>query len=191
VSARAEAVLAAGGEVWVGDETTVRELPPLRAAWARRGAQATVTISGRNARRVVHAMVNAGTGEVVRVLRERNRAEDVAAAVRALGAVRPGVPKLLVWDNAPPHKTRAAREAAQAAGVEIAWLPFRSPELNPCEDLWRQLKRLVAANRVYPTIAELAERAVAWLDALAPDDVLRACGLCSSKFHWLPYLETV
>jgi transposase InsO family protein len=185
VIARAGGVLAAGGEVWVGDETTVRELP-LRAAWARRGAQAPVTISGRNARRVVHAMVNAATGEVVRVLRERNRAEDVAAAVWALGAVRPGVPKLLVWDNAPPHKTRAAREAAQAAGIEIAWLPFRSPELNPCEDLWRQLKRLVAANRVYPTIAELAARALAWLDALAPEEVLRSCGLRSSKFNWLP-----
>ena len=184
--ARAEAVLAAGGEVWAGDETTVREFPPLRAGWGRRGRQALVVISGRNARRVLHGAVNVATGEVVRLVRERNRGEDVAAAVAALGAVRPGVPKLLIWDNAPPHKTRAARGAAEAAGVEIAWLPFRAPELNPCEDLWRHLKRLVAANRVYPTVAELAARAVGWLDALAPGDVLRSCGLQSSKFDWLP-----
>ena len=184
--ARAEATLAAGGEVWVGDETAVREFPPLRAAWARRGAQATVVISGRNARRVVHGMVNAATGERVRVVRERNRGEDATAAVAALGRVRPGVPKLLIWDNAPPHKARGARAAAAAAGIEIAWLPFRAPELNPCEDLWRHLKRLVAANRVYPTVEELAARAVAWLDALDPEDVLRYCGLRSSKFDWLP-----
>jgi transposase len=186
VIARAEAVLAAGGEVWAGDETTVRELPPLRAGRARRGEQAAVVISGRNGRRVLLGAVNLATGEVVRVARERNRGDDAAAAVAALGAVRPDVPKLLIWDNAPPHKTKAARGAAEAAGVEIAWLPFRAPELNPCEDLWRHLKRLVAANRVYPTVTELAERALAWLDALDPDAVLRYCGLRSSKFHWLP-----
>ena len=176
---------AAGGEVWVGDETAVREFPPLRAAWARRGQQAEVVITGRNARRVVHGALNPATGEVVRLVRERGRGDDVAALVAALGAVRPGIRKLLVWDNAPPHHTKVARNTAAATGVEVAWLPFRSPELNPCEDLWRHLKNVVAANRVYPTIDDLAARAVAWLDALVPDDVLRLAGLRSSKFSWL------
>jgi transposase len=143
-------------------------------------------ISGRNARRVVHGMVNVTTGELVRVVRERNRGEDAEAAVRALGAYRSGMPKLLVWDNAPPHHTRRARQAADDAGIELAWLPFRSPELNPCEDLWRRLKAVVAANRAYPSVDDLAARAIAWLDDLTPTDVLRLAGLCSSKFHWLP-----
>src|SRR5438874_1858883 len=146
---------AAAGGVWRGDETTRREFPPLRAAWARRGQQAEVVISGRNARRVLHGLLNVATGERVRLLRERGRGPDCAAAVAELGRLRPGVPKLLAWDNAPPHHARAAREAAAGAGVEIAWLPFRSPELNPCEDLWRHLKAAVAANRAYPSVDEL------------------------------------
>ena len=117
---------------------------------------------------------------------ERARGPDLAEAVVALGRVRPGVPKLLVWDNAPPHHTRPPREAAAAAGIEIAYLPFRSPELNPCEDLWRRLKAVVAANRAYAAVDELAARATAWLDALSPADVLRYAGLASSKFAWLP-----
>ena len=132
--------------MWAGDETTRREFPPLRAAWAKRGQQATVLISGRNARRVIHGMVNVASGEVVRLVRERGRGEDVAIAVQALGERRPEGPKLLVWDNAPPHHTHRARQAAAAARIELAWLPFRSPELNPDEDLWRQLKAVVAAN---------------------------------------------
>jgi transposase len=179
-------VLSAGGEVWAGDETTLREFPPLRAAWAKRGQQATVLISGRNARRVVHGMVNVASGEVVRLVRERGRGEDVAIAVQALGERRPEVPKLLVWDNAPPHHTRRARQAAADARIELAWLPFRSPELNPCEDLWRQLKAVVAANRAYPSVDDLAARATAWLDGLSSTDVLRLAGLRSSKFDWLP-----
>ena len=178
-------VLAAGGEVWIGDETTLREFPPLRAAWAPRGQQVAVEITGRNARRVLHGALNPQTGEQLSLTRERGRGEDCAALVTALAARRPDVPKLLVWDNAPPHHTHLVRDAATAGGVEIAWLPFRSPELNPCEDLWRHLKAIVAANRVYATVEELAARALAWLDHLASHDVLRLTGLRSSKFLWL------
>jgi DDE superfamily endonuclease len=58
----------------------------------------------------------------------------------ALGQVRPDVPKLLIWDNAPPHHPKLVQQAAQAAHIQIAFLPFRAPELMPCEDLWRQRK---------------------------------------------------
>ncbi len=179
-------MLARGGEIWGGDETTVREFPPLRAAWALIGVQAVVPLTGRNPRRVLIGGLNLQTGEVVTVIRERSRGEDVVAWVEALGRVRPEVPKLLIWDNAPPHKTRAVREALAAANIEVAWLPFRSPELNPVEDLWRHLKAHVAANRVYPTVALLAAAAVSWLDGLTGEDRLRKAALLSAKFNWLP-----
>ena len=184
--AAATATLAAGGEVWWGDETTLREFPPLRAAWSKRGQQTIVTISGRNARRVVHGAVHARSGELVRVVRERHRADDALALVAALGTVRQDVPKLLVWDNAPPHKPHRVRDAAAAAGIAVVFLPFRSPELNPCEDLWRGLKQEVAANRAYPSVDALAAQAVAWLDGMTGEERLRRCGLRSSKFDWLP-----
>jgi hypothetical protein len=186
VIAHAQATLAAGGEVWWGDETTLREFPPLRASWSKRGQQTIVTISGRNARRVVHGALQARTGELVRIVRERHRADDALALVAALGTVRPQVPKLLIWDNAPPHKPHRVRDVAAAAGIQVAFLPFRSPELNPCEDLWRGLKQEIAANRAYPTVEALAERAVAWLDGMSAEERLRRCGLRSSKSNWLP-----
>lgn len=103
-----------------------------------------------------------------------------------LGATRPDTPKLLVWDNAPPHHPKVVRQAAEAARITLAFLPFRAPELMLCEDLWRQLKAVVAANRAYAAVSELAERAVAWLAAIPPADRLRRCGVTSSKFNWLP-----
>jgi len=178
--------LAAGGSVWFADETTLREFPPLRAAWARRGEQAVVAISGRNARRVVHGAVNVVTGELVRVVRERNRGMDSAAFVAALAMHTVAGRSLLVWDNAPPHHTRLARETAEAVGITILPLPFRSPELMPCEDVWREMKRVVAANRAYANVDELAQRGVGWLDDRSSDEVLRIAGLQSSKFDWLP-----
>jgi transposase len=92
---------------------------------------------------------------------------------------------LLVWDNAPPHQPKRVQAAADAAQVQLAFLPFRAPELMPCEDLWRLTKAVVAANRAYAAVAEQAERAVPWLAALTPFDRLLKCGLFSAKFQWL------
>ena len=179
-------MIAAGGEVWVADETALREFPPLRAGWSKRGQPATVLISGRNKRRTILGALNVGSGELVCTVRERCRTDDVLEAVTALGAVRPEVPKLLIWDNAPPHEPNRVREAAQAANITLAFLPFRAPELMPLEDLWRGLKQTVAANRCSPALDELAARAVAWLDAMTPTDRLCRCGFTTSKFDWLP-----
>jgi len=179
-------MLARGGEIWFGDETTLREFPPLRASWARRGQQRVVAISGRNGRRVIHGALNATTGDLVEVVRERSRQDDCIAFIEYLGRVRPDVPKLLIWDNAPPHHPKRVLAAAAAAHITIAWLPFRSPELNPMEDLWRLLKAVVAANRVYASLDLLAQHAIAWLDAHLPDSLLACSGLRSSKFDWLP-----
>jgi transposase len=178
-------VAAAGGEVWFGDETTLREFPPLRAAWARRGQQQVVVVSGRNARRVVYGALNVATGEFESLVRERSRQDDCAAFVEALGRVRPGVPKLLIWDNAPPHHPQRVQAVAAAANIHLAFLPFRAPELMPCEDLWRLAKAVVAANRVYETVQKQAERAVAWLQALSPYERLLKTGLFGLKFQWL------
>ena len=184
--AQAAAMLAAGGEVWVADETALREFPPLRAGWSKRGEPTRVVISGRNTRRTILGALHATTGELVHLVRERCRADDVLAAVEALGAGRPEVPKLLIWDNAPPHMPHRVREAAQEAGITRAFLPFRSPELMPLEELWRGLKATVAANRCYASLEELADRAVAWLDGMSDTERHRRCGLTTSKFAWLP-----
>ena len=141
-----------------------------------------MVISGRNARRVVHGALNAATGELVALIRERSRQEDCAAFVETLGQVRPPVPK---WDNAPPHHPKRVQATATAANIHLVFLPFRSPELMPCEDLWRLAKAVVAANRVYQAVQEQAERAVTWLAALSPYERLLNTGLFGLKFQWL------
>ena len=179
-------MLGEGGEVWVGDETTVRELPPLRASWSKVGQQAEVVITGKNPRKVLHGALNVETGEQVFVTRDRGRGEDVIAFVEVLGAIRPLFPKLLIWDNAAPHKPKLVQAALAERNITVVWLPFRSPELNPIEDLWRHLKLVVAANRVFENVTLLSEAAVTWLTTLGPVGRKRAAALLSTKFQWLP-----
>jgi hypothetical protein len=58
------------------DETILRLFPPLRFAWAFRGEQAEVRISGRNAKRVLFATINPRTGHRLILRRSRMRQED-------------------------------------------------------------------------------------------------------------------
>lgn len=179
------ATTAAGGEVWVADETAVREFPPLRAGWSLMGEPANVVIGGRNGRRTILGALCPASGELVVRDRTRARTDDLVAFVEHLGSVRPGVPKLLIWDNAPPHHPHRVRDAAAAANITIAFLPFRAPELMPLEDLWRALKRVIAANRAYGSLDELVARAMHWLETMTNEQRRRTCALDSGKYSWL------
>ena len=53
--------------------------------------------------------------------------------------LRPG--DLVVMDNLNIHKMLAVRSAIEAAGATPIYLPTYSPELNPIELLWADLKR--------------------------------------------------
>ncbi len=102
-----------------------------------------------------------------------SRGEDIAAGLAAWGQAEPEKLRLLIWDTAPPHQAKHARQAAEQHGVDLAKLPYRAPELNPLADLWRSLKRVVAANRAYATVDELAERALDYLDRLSSGERVR------------------
>ncbi len=128
--ARVQPALAEGKEVWIGDETALREFLPWRCAWAQGGQAQVVLSSGRSGRRGMHGALRVQSGELVRLVRERRRTDESQAVVGAVGRLWPYVPKLLIWDNAPPHHPKGVLEAAKAGNIEIAWLPCRSPELQ-------------------------------------------------------------
>ena len=60
----------------------------------------------------------------------------------------------LLQDNAPQHTSAATRDWLHNNGVDCLDFPPLSPDLNPIENLWADLKRRVEAHRPR-TIAEL------------------------------------
>jgi hypothetical protein len=66
------------------DWTLLRLFPPLRAAWALKGTQATVPITGANAKRVLFGAINLRTAHRVVLIRPRAGAADAQAFVREI-----------------------------------------------------------------------------------------------------------
>ena len=56
---------------------------------------------------------------------------------------------IVVMDNLPAHKVAGIREAIEARGAELRYLPPYSPDLNPIEQAFAKLKALLrkAAER--------------------------------------------
>lgn len=57
---------------------------------------------------------------------------------------------ILVWDNAPGHRPKIHREIP---GLIVLFLPPYSPELNPAERFFEELRK-ATANHIFKTIAE-------------------------------------
>lgn len=175
----------------VVDETTLRLLPPLRAAWALRGQQAQVPISGRNDQRVLFGALNVANGRRLLLRRARACAADFQAFLCHLRQrhYRAGQPVWLLLDRASCHVAASSLALATQLDMTLLWLPRQCSELNGMDHLWRHLKADLAANRQRPNIDALAEQAEAWVLALSNQQALRKAGLLS-KNCWLKHVRT-
>ena len=166
------------------DETLLRQFPPLRSAWAPRGEQAQVPITGENARRVLFGALNPRTGHRVVLQRPTMRQGDFQAFLHLLRTRYPGRPLYLLLDKASCHTAARSRALAASLDIHLLWLPKQWSELNAMDHLWRALKQHVAANRQYPTVDVLAQDAEDWVLGLSPRQALRMAGVLSHHF-WL------
>jgi transposase len=81
--------------------------------------------------------------------------------------LKPG--DVVVLDNLSAHKVPGIREAIEAAGAKLLYLPPYSPDFNPIEQLFAKLKALLrkAAER---SVEGLWNRIARLLDAFLPDE---------------------
>jgi transposase len=170
------------------DATRLRLFPPLRATWARVGKPAIVPVTGRNDRRVLFGALNVHTGHRVLLRWPSETGPGARALLTEIRRRYRRAPTIwLLLDHGPAHTADPTRRLAAELDIELVWLPKQWPELNGMDQLWRELKRLVAANRQATSIDELIQQAEEWLWSLSPREALRKAGILSKRF-WLRHL---
>jgi transposase len=170
------------------DWTLLRLFPPLRATWALTGTQAVVPITGANAKRVLFGAIDLRTAHRIVLVRSHARQADAQAFLSELRRRHRRAGQIwLLADRASAHTAPQTQAVAARLRIRFLWLPKQAPELSPMDQLWRELKRLVAANRQAESIDALADDAAEWLLTLTPQQARRKAGMTSKRF-WLKSL---
>jgi transposase len=53
---------------------------------------------------------------------------------------------LVIMDNLATHKIAGIREAIEAAGAHLLYLPAYSPDFNPIENMWSKIKQILRSH---------------------------------------------
>lgn len=92
--------------------------------------------------------------------------------------LKPG--DIVVMDNLSSHKVAGVRQAIEAQGARLAYLPPYSPDLNPIEQVFAKLKALLRRAQAR-TVTHLWDQIGQLLDAFSPQECrnyLRNRGYC-------------
>jgi len=76
---------------------------------------------------------------------------------------------VVIMDNLPTHKVAGVREAIEAAGARLEYLPPYSPDFNPIENMWSKVKQGLK-SRAPRTARQLFKAAGAAFDTVTPED---------------------
>lgn len=129
------------------DELRVGLRGTVRRVWGRRGVKVHQRLQLSYAWRYLFLVVDGRAGKVYWCWLASLAAEEVLAAVGGLQQTE--AVAALVWDGAPSHRAASVR----ALGLPLIDLPAYSPELNPAERLFQELRRAIE-GRLYATLDE-------------------------------------
>lgn len=170
-AALAAASLKAGSRIGFADELRLGLRGTTRRVWGRRGTKVRQRLQLRYTWRYLFAVVDGQRGAIWWGWTPTLKAEDLGPLVAGLRKM--DVLDGLVWDNAPSHRDAGIQRVA----LTQVGLPSYSPELNPAERLFEEIRRQVE-GRVYATLEEKMAAVQAVVDELNADParIRRLCG---------------
>jgi hypothetical protein len=137
--------LRAGTRVGFTDEMRIGLHGTVRRVWGRRGTKVRQRVQIAYRWRYLFLAVDSQRGQLYWCWRDRLTGIAVRQVVRGLRAYTPIT--ALVWDRAPGHR----EEGVQTLGMPLIELPPYSPELNPAERVFEEIRRVVEGE-VYASL---------------------------------------
>jgi DDE superfamily endonuclease len=92
-----------------------------------------VPISGSNAKRVLFGAINIETGRRLFQVSRRQRGVDFEEFLEEVRYYYRGRHVALLVDEDSSHTAEDSQDTADELGIELLWLPKRSPHLNPMD----------------------------------------------------------
>ncbi len=148
-----------GAWLLFADEASFAQWGSLGYTWARRGRQPQIKTCGKRKGYKVLGMIDYFTGRLFyHGQTERFTAERYCDFLATVLAATSG-PVRVIQDGARYHTAAATQAfiAQHADRLRVYQLPGYSPDFNPIEHLWRNVKRAKTHNRYFATFEALSQ----------------------------------
>jgi transposase len=143
-----------------GDEASFAQWGSLSYTWARRGHQPTVKTSGKRRAYKVWGFIEFFSGALYSMTQsgKLNSAQYQVFIKKVLAKTKQHL--ILIQDGATYHTSAATKQffAAHTDRISVYQLPRYSPDFNPIEYLWRNLKKHTTHLRYFPTFEALVKK---------------------------------
>jgi transposase len=168
-----------GAQIFFADEAGVRSDFHSGTTWGKRGVTPVVSSTGARFGANIISAVSA-KGELRFMLTKGSVTARVFIEFLRRLLVNAQAPIFLIVDGHPTHKARSVKRfvAEQEGWLELYFLPPYSPELNPDEFVWNNLKNNALGRTALSTREELRELAVSHLRRMQ-----KLPALIASFFH--------
>ena len=92
-------------------------------------------------------------GNPVIGFRKKSKKEDVRCFIKRIRKANPKGRIILILDNFSSHKSRIVRAYAEKLNILLVFLPKYSPDLNPIEYIWKDVKKEISKTFIKNLIA--------------------------------------
>ena len=155
-------------DLWFHDEARIGQRGTLTRLWARKGSRPRVVRQQQSISAYIFGAFCPARDQSVGLVLPQANTEAMAHQLNALSKViEPGRHAVVICDQAAWHMTPLL---PTPRNISILPLPPYSPELNPAEQVWQQLRNRYLANRCFSDY----------------DDIVEACCLAWNRFTETP-----
>lgn len=153
-------------ELFFADEMRYGLLSNFRRSWSKVGERTVIDSQHFFDNQYLFSAVSPLSGDSFHLIGiDGFDSEAAHAFLLALKKQHPNTTVILVWDNAPGHRPQIHREIP---GLIVLFLPPYSPELNPAERFFEEMRK-ATANRIFKSIEEQEQAISEKLCALTAD----------------------
>lgn len=161
------------------DEARFGRMSDPRSCWAPAPLRPLINLALVREFRYEYAAVSPWDGHLDYMTAEKMNTENMTKFLSQVSDAHPNDFCVVVLDGASSHKSK---DLAVPNNVSLIFLPPYSPELNPAEQIWNQLRRDYFANRVFDSLNAATEQAEWGLSEMAANKT----AMCSlTNWSWI------
>jgi hypothetical protein len=163
-------------EIWFQDEARIGQKNGLVRQWAKRGTRPTQPADQRYASAYLFGAICPARGVGAGLALPFADTDAMQLHLEEISVnVAKGAHAVLLLDRAGWHTTGNLRLPKNITPI---FLPSRSPELNPVEQVWQHLHANFLSSRVFETFNDIIDAACdAWNKLIATPDTITSIGM--------------